>query len=253
MRALLLLLLNIAALAAEPSTPQASMAAVPAGLYRPLFRPGKEKQDIRVDAFQLDTRPVTNGEFLDFVRAHPNWQRSKVKQLFADESYLTHWAGDLDLGNADPAQPVTRVSWFAAKAFAAAQGKRLPSTAEWEYAAGAGFSIADGTKDREFQQAIARWYATPAAVLPRADSGPANIHGIRGLHGLVWEWTSDFNSAMASGDARNDSDMERQLFCGSGAIGAGNVADYPAFMRFGMRSSLRANYTVHNLGFRCAK
>src|SRR5215203_227160 len=81
MHALLLLLLSLAARAVETSTPQAPMAAVPAGLYRPLFRPGKEKQDIPVDAFQLHTRPVTNGEFLAFVRAHPNWQRSKVKRL----------------------------------------------------------------------------------------------------------------------------------------------------------------------------
>jgi formylglycine-generating enzyme required for sulfatase activity len=73
------------------------------------------------------------------------------------------------------------------------------------------------------------------------------------MHGLVWEWTSDFNSAMMTGDARNDAGLERQLFCGSGAAGVGNPGNYPAFMRFGLRSSLRANYTVHNLGFRCAK
>ena len=42
------------------------------------------------------------------------------------------------------------------------------------------------------------------------------------------------------------------LFCGAGAVGARNTADYPAFMRAGYRSSLRASYTVPNLGFRCA-
>jgi len=119
--------------------------------------------------------------------------------------------------------------------------------------ANAGFTTADGAKESEFVQAVARWYATPAsASLPAAGSGRANFHGVRDLHGLVWEWTSDFNSAMVTGDARGDSGLDRQLFCGAGSIGAKDTANFPAFMRFGFRSSLKAAYTVHNLGFRIA-
>ena len=47
--------------------------------------------------------------------------------------------------------------------------------------------------------------------------------------------------------------LDRQLFCGGGSQGARDVQIYPAFMRYGFRSSLKANYCVHNLGFRCAK
>ena len=230
------------------------MATLPDGNYRPLFRGEKDAKEIAIASFQLDERPVTNGEFLGFVRENPKWQRSQVKRLFADERYLAHWAGDGDLGKADPAQPVTQVSWFAAKAFAAWSGKRLPSTAEWEFAAGAGFTNPDGTKEPEFQQAIAKWYGTPTPdVLPAAGSGKPNVHGLRDLHGLVWEWTSDFNSAIVTGDARGDTGLERNLFCGAGSLGAKDTGNFPAFMRFGMRSSLKAGYTVHNLGFRCAK
>jgi sulfatase modifying factor 1 len=230
------------------------MAEIPATIYRPLFRGEKDVKEVAVAAFQLDVRPVTNGEFLAFVREHPKWRRSQVKRLFADERYLTHWAGDLEPGNARAEQPVTNVSWFAAKAFATAQGKRLPTTAEWEVAAGAGFTIADGAKDAEFQQAVALWYGTPSpAVLPEAGAGRANLYGLRDLHGLVWEWTSDFNSALITGDSRGDSGLDRQLFCGAGSLGASDRGNFPAFMRFGFRSSLRAGYTVHNLGFRCAK
>ena len=229
------------------------MAAIPEAVYRPLFRGEKDAKEVPVAAFQLDVRPVTNGEFLAFVRENPKWQRSQVKRLFADEKYLAHWLGDLDLGNARAEQPVTNVSWFAAKAFAASRGKRLPTTAEWEVAAGAGFTARDGAKEAEFQQAVALWYGTPSpAVLPDA-GGRANIFGVRDLHGLVWEWTSDFNSAMVTGDARGDSGLERQLFCGAGSVGAKDTGNFAAFMRFGFRSSLRAGYTVHNLGFRCAK
>ena len=230
------------------------MAQIPGGSYRPLFRGEKDAKEIPVAAFLLDERPVTNGEFLTFVRANPRWQRSQVKRLFADEQYLAHWGGDLDLGNADAAQPVTQVSWFAAKSFAAWRGRRLPTTVEWEFAAGAGFTFADGAKDAEFQKAITRWYSTPSPdVLPAAGAGRANVFGLRDLHGLVWEWTSDFNSAIVTGDARGDTGLERNLFCGAGSVGAKDTANFPAFMRFGMRSSLKASYTVHNLGFRCAK
>jgi formylglycine-generating enzyme len=231
---------------------KSGMAGIPASVYRPLFRGEKDAKEVSVAAFQLDVRPVTNGEFLVFVRENPKWRRSQVKRLFADEKYLAHWSGDLDLGNARPEQPVTNISWFAAKAFAASRGKRLPTTAEWEVAAGAGFTVRDGAKDAEFQSEVARWYATPSpAVLPDV-GGRANVLRVRDLHGLVWEWTSDFNSAMVTGDARGDSGLERQLFCGAGAAGAKDTSNYTAFMRFGFRSSLRAGYTVHNLGFRCA-
>lgn len=60
-------------------------------------------------------------------RENPKWQRSQVKRLFADERYLAHRDGELDLGAARAEQPVTNVSWFAAKAFAAFRGKRLPA------------------------------------------------------------------------------------------------------------------------------
>jgi formylglycine-generating enzyme required for sulfatase activity len=236
-------------------TASADWVPIPAGIYRPLFRGEKDAKEIPVRAFALAATPVTNGEFLEFVRANPKWQRSKVKRLFADDRYLKHWAGDTDLGaRCDARQPVTWVSWFAAKSYAAWKGGRLPTTAEWEMVAGAGFTTTDGAKEPDFVKEVARWYATPAsATLPAAGSGRANFFGVRDLHGLVWEWTSDFNSAIVTGDARGDTGLERQLFCGAGSLGAKDTANFPAFMRFGFRSSLKAAYTVHNLGFRIAK
>jgi formylglycine-generating enzyme len=239
--------------AAETLPP--GMARISNGMYRPFFRAAGDPKEIPVKAFALDILPVTNGDFLEFLRTHPQWRKSQVKHLFADDSYLKNWASDWDPGTNAPADtPVTFISWFAAKAYAQAKGKRLPTVAEWEYAALASPIRPDGDKDADFKRWIMAWYSTPTPAKPaHVGATPANFWGIHDLHGLVWEWVIDFNTAMVTGDARGDTGLDRQLFCGAGSQGAQDVENFPTFMRFGFRSSLKADYCVHNLGFRCAK
>ena len=105
-----------------------------------------------------------------------------------------------------------------------------------------------------FLSELRQWYSTPApSALPLVGQKRPNFHGVHDMHGLVWEWVADFNTAMVTGDARGDTGLDRQLFCGSGSEGAKDRSNFPAFMRYGFRSSLKASYTVHNLGFRCAQ
>ena len=42
--------------------------------------------------------PVTNRDYLDFVRTHPEWQRGQVPEALADTRYLSHWQRPLELG-----------------------------------------------------------------------------------------------------------------------------------------------------------
>jgi formylglycine-generating enzyme len=240
---------------APPTADAAAMALIPAGSYEPLLRGQDDPAQVKVPAFWLDVRPVTNAEFLAFVRANPKWERSRVIALFADQGYLGDWAGDLELGASAPAAaPVVRVSWFAARAYAAWCGKRLPTTAEWERAAAAGFSTPRGADDPAYQKAALGWFATPTPnPLPAAGAGRPNAFGVRDLLTLVWEWVDDFNTALVTGESRADTGLERTLFCGAGAVSARDLTNYPAFMRAGFRSSLRASYVVPNLGFRCAR
>lgn len=232
--------------------PETVMVTVPQGRYRPFF-PGKDEPALReVSAFRLDVTPVTVAAFRDFVRAHPAWRRGTVPRLFADIDYLRPWRSDVDPGVA-PDTVATHVSWFAARAYCRAQNKRLPAMKEWERAALASASGPDGRADPTFNARILRWYGHPSRGRP----GPiaqkaANFFGLKDLHGLVWEWVEDFNTALVTGESRADSALERGLYCGAGSIGAADPSDYAAFMRFALRSSLKAAYTTGSLGFRCA-
>jgi formylglycine-generating enzyme required for sulfatase activity len=73
------------------------------------------------------------------------------------------------------------------------------------------------------------------------------------MHGLVWEWNYDFNSALTTGESRGSANSDNTLFCGGGSLQANDKNDYAAFLRFALRSSLKAKYTVSNVGFRCVK
>lgn len=250
------LLLAGAAQGAETNLPP-QMALIPAGVHKPLFRSEQDPKEIEVKAFYLDLCPVSNAQFLEFVTANPKWRRSNVKGLFADANYLKHWSGDLDLGPKAATvrdQPVVNVSWFAARAYAAWIGKRIPTTTEWEYAGNASATRPDGENDPQFKADLLRWLTSPSpAELPKVGQGLPNYYGLHDMHGLVWEWVADFNNAMVTGESRGDSSLERNLFCAGGSQDAKDRSNYAAFMRFAFRSSLQANYTVHNLGFRCAK
>ena len=249
---------------ADPPIRPGEMARIAGGEYRPLYRqpvPGRGRDTllrrvvpVTVAPFLLDRRPVTNARYAEFLRGHPEWQRSRVSRLFADRSYLRHWRGDLDPGPAAPPDsPVIQVSWFAARAYCAARGLRLPTVAEWELAAAADETRRDASRDPTFLGRLRDGYARPTpAVLPAVGGGRPNAWGVEDLHGLVWEWTLDFNSALVSGESRGDASLERSLYCGSGASNAADFTDYAAFMRFAYRSSLEASYTTANLGFRCA-
>lgn len=224
--------------------------------YESVLPQAKGVTAVRLAAFQLDRKPVTNAEFLEFVRARPQWRRDRIARLFADTQYLSHWASPAELGDkVRPSQPVTRISWFAAKAYCEAQapGGRLPTWSEWEYAAAANETSADARRDPAWRQRILGWYAQPSSK-PLADvaQSPANHYGVFDLHGLVWEWTLDYNALLVSNDNREQGGADRARFCGEGALSAADRENYAVLMRIGFLSSLEGNYTTRNLGFRCA-
>lgn len=239
---------------ASPTAAPADRAFVGPGQIESVLPPGPQVSTTQVSRYRLDRRPVTNADFLAFVRVHPEWRRDRIARLFADTQYLSHWSGATSLGaRVRPLQPVTQVSWFAAKAYCEAQGARLPTWYEWEFAAAADGGSPDARHDPAWRQHILDWYGRSSAQpLPNVGQSPPNYYGLSDLHGLVWEWVLDFNALLVSNDSREQGGADRARFCGEGALSTTDRDNYAVLMRIAFLSSLEAGFTTGNLGFRCA-
>jgi formylglycine-generating enzyme required for sulfatase activity len=231
---------------------QTAMKPIKGGTYVPLY--GNDSMQVYVDDFSMDIFPVTNQQYLQFVKANPQWQRSQIKKLFADKMYLYTWEADTILNITAPLEaPVTNVSWFAAKAYCQYYEKRLPTIDEWEYVGMANEKLKDARPTKGYNEYILAWYEKPRNEAAQVGTTFKNYWGIYDMHGLVWEWTLDFNAVLMSGESRKDVDTDSDLFCGSASLGTTDLMNYAAFMRYAIRGSLKAKYTMKNLGFRCVK
>lgn len=253
-RLLCLLIIALAAQAAG-ALPSSEYRTIPGGEFHTVLPLVEGEKTVTVKPFALADRPVTNGEFLAFVVKHPQWRRGSAQGLFADGRYLAHWQSPLTLGdNALNDAPVTHISWFAAVAYCESQNARLPTWHEWELAAAADATRNDAREDPAWRQTILDWYAKPTPErFPAVKKNPANAYGIHDLHGLVWEWVLDFNGMLVTSDNREPGTLDKLEFCGAGALTMEQKEQYAVLMRIAMLSSLEANYTTRNMGFRCVK
>lgn len=226
---------------------------IPAGGFLPLFGVSPGQKELPVSSFDIDRFPVTHRDFGQFLISHKEWAKEKVPKIYADDKYLNDWHG-LNFKRELAEAPVVNVSWHAAAAYCEAKGGRLPTVLEWEYVAAASATKPNASRDSEFNAQILAWYSKPTSAHGprRVGKGAPNYYGVHDLHGLVWEWTSDFNSVFISGDNRQDGDKSTSMVCGAGATGASSRSDYAAFMRYATRNSLRAQFNQSNVGFRCA-
>ncbi|NCT67906.1 MAG: formylglycine-generating enzyme family protein [Rhodanobacteraceae bacterium] len=245
-------LLLAGAAVAAPAEP--AYVEIPATSFLSVIESEPGAKPTPIATYALRREPVTNAEFLAFVTAHPEWRRDRVPALFADRQYLAHWSAPDALGaDALPAQPVTRVSWFAAQAYCESENARLPTWLEWERAAAASETVADARGDAAWRRRLLDWYAKPSSGALGTVGGSPNLYGVRDLHGLVWEWVDDYAAMMVTADSRDQNDPDRLKFCGAGAMSLRDRDNYALLMRIAMLSSLKAADTTANLGFRCAR
>jgi len=210
---------------------------------------------IAIARFAMRVEPVTNAEFLAFVRDHPRWQRGKVPALLAGPDYLGAWQAPLALGpNAPQTRPVTDVSWFAARAYCDTEHARLPTWYEWEYVAAADTTRADARRDPARNQQLL------AAILDTAGTRPndigqrgANIYGVRDINRLIWEWTDDYAAMFPNADARVPGIGALLALCGGSALAFHDKTQFALMMRVAALTALKPADGAQRLGFRCVR
>jgi sulfatase modifying factor 1 len=254
MKTLATLVLALAC-AAHAGTPD--YVAVPGGRFESVLPQGATptgSAPVDVPAFALRRRLVTVAEFAAFARSHPDWQKGRAPEVFADARYLVSWSGPTQPASSVRADsPVVDVSWFAAKAYCESEDARLPTWIEWEYAAAADALRRDARSDPAWRRSILAWYERPATAQLDAVGGTVNAYGVNDMHGLVWEWVDDFNALFIAGDSRTQGDADLLKFCGAGAINIVDRDSYAVVMRIALLSSLNASDSTGTLGFRCAR
>jgi formylglycine-generating enzyme required for sulfatase activity len=191
---------------------------------------GPERTMTRLDRFFIDRLEVTNEEYRRFVRetGHPvplHWIEGRVPE--GQETY-----------------PVTFVSFADASAYAKWAGKRLPTEAEWEKAAGGPDGLAYPW-GREFEPGRANIMLSlddvmnaPGLQSVGSFSTGASTYGAEDMIGNVLEWTSSWFDS----EARN----VRVLKGGAWSLGR---EDGRITARYGFFSPETRNEVI---GFRCA-
>ena len=235
-------------------------------------------REVTVDGFAIDPYCVSNARFAEFVDA--TGYRTQAEQFgwsYVFARFLpgpvrkesprleqTPWwcgvrgaywrapegpASDLD-GRWD--HPVVHVSWDDALIYCRWAGRRLPTEAEWEYAARGGLDQARFPWGDELTPGREHWCNIWQGRFPVRDtaedgySGTApvdayrpNGYGLFNVSGNVWEWCADwFDGSRSQRAMRGGSYLCHESYCNRYRVAA--------------RTANTADSATGNLGFRCA-
>jgi formylglycine-generating enzyme required for sulfatase activity len=166
--------------------------------------------------------------------------------------------------------PVVQVSWHDAVAYAAWAGKRLPSEAEWEYAARGGLSeqpYAWGAVFRPAGRAMANTWDGSFPYRNTGDDGfvgtapvgsfPANGYGLFDMGGNVWNWCADAYAPYAGAETAITAACHANPATAFERVTKGGSflchADYCASYRPAARRGTPADTGMAHIGFRCAR
>ena len=234
--------------------------------------------EVTVDSFWMDQHEVTAAEFAEFVAAagyqtdaeefgwsavfnRQTGQWEKVQQV--DWQHPDGLASRLDSN-----EPVCQVSWSDAAAYAKWAGKRLPTEAEWEYAARgglAGSKYSWGDDLRPGGKPAANWWQGHFPDKNTGEDGftgrapvksfPPNGYGLYEMAGNVWEWCADWYAADYYSSSTPDNPIgpasgeERVIRGGSWMCAENFCTNY----RVAARSHATPDSGLNNLGFRCVR
>ena len=160
-----------------------TMVTIPAGDFiMGTDRPQADAQDrpahhVTLASYAIDKYPVTNAQYARFVAATGHRPPLDWKDGRIPEGERLH--------------PVTMVSWFDAKSYAAWAKKRLPTEAEWEKAARGDKGLRWPWGDRMDAKRLNTYYAVGHATDVTAYPGGASPYGVMDMAGNVSQWMAD--------------------------------------------------------------
>ena len=199
----------------------------------------------------VDSRPVHRVNIAGFLLGKIEVTQGQWKAVMGNNPSSFNQCGD-DC-------PVERVSWNDAQDFARRlsqkTGKqyRLPSEAEWEYAARAGSNTKWSFGDNVSQLGEYAWFLSnsQSKTHPVAQKKP-NAFGLYDMHGNVWEWTQDCGNANYFGAPANGSAWESGD-CGSRVLRGGPWSGFPSELRSADRNRNSPDPRGNYIGFRLAR
>jgi formylglycine-generating enzyme required for sulfatase activity len=223
------------------SVREPEMVPIPAGEFTMGVQEGPadaRAHRVQIDAFLLDATEVTNGQYFAFCQATGR----RLPELWGRAEY--HCGLDF------PNHPVVGVSWYDARDYAEWAGKRLPSEAEWEYAARGGLEGALFPHGDELTANDARF--NPSRGTTAVASYPPNGFGLYDMAGNVVEWVADYYASAYPEEVL-------QTNPGGPATGkfrvirGGGWHSGPYCNRVYHRNALPSNWVDMAVGFRCAR
>lgn len=260
-------------LAPEPS---GAVARVPGGVF--LMGSDESAADQRpehaasVGPFDLDRTEVTVQAFARCVDAGACVATDDVHLTHVPASEKAAWDSFCNWGRPErELHPMNCVDWNQAQAFCAWAGKRLPTEAEWEFAAsGGGEERSHPWGDAPLGD-VAFNGCGPECVAMAADHGwswkplrhrrdpwpttapvgsfpeSAGRWDHQDLAGNVWEWTASPYHAYGDADSE-EVDLDLKV-----ARGGGWASRYPGIFLSTFRTKFPPDYRAQDVGFRCAR
>ncbi len=242
------------------------------------------RHPVTLSAFRMDVHEVTNRQYVEFLNSALGEGTIFVKDgVVYDASHPGHVLCRTNL-NAPLSQilwkdgkfrvqpgkeyfPVIYVSWYGARKYAAAQGKRLPTEAEWEMAASWDanrkvkyfYAVGSDTitgEQANFENSGDPWEGSASvATTPVGYFAESNPNRVYDMSGNVWEWCQDFyrytyyKETPPNGWVNPTGPDSTSMRTVRG--GAWNTEF--AVTRTTMRLGIHPNATLVNVGFRCVK
>ena len=225
----------------------------------------KPVHNVYTDACFMDKNLVTNAQFKEFIDANPQWgkphpSKDHIDGIYHDGAYLEHWdENNFTRGKED--HPVTKVSWYAATAYAQWVGKRLPTEAEWEKAARGGLEGRKYPWGNAIDTTKANYLFHIGSTTP-VGQYPPNRYGLYDMCGNVWEWCLDAYQARFYVKSPSHNPFSDK-FSMENVINYFKKINTPRVLRGGawgvepqrvrVASRLKGHpeYTIQTFGFRC--